>query len=240
QVQGKISIAQKGLSDIARISATDHYPRRAAQLATTFAEEYIRFRRSADRAKILEAQRLTRRQLATLSPVARNLSNVRELKQRINQLTTLAALQTGNAELVQAAPVPGTPSSPRPVRATVIALVVGILLGIIIAVLVTSAAPGDGKSTVAANLVAAAAGAGMRALLLEVDLRHPSVAPGLGIRRAPGLTHVLAKGAKLGDVAQVVPAGEGQFGSSSSQTMDVIVAGPLPPNPTDLLESHRM
>jgi hypothetical protein len=53
-------------------------------------------------------------------------------------------------------------------------------------VLITSPAPGDGKSTVAWNLASAAAGSGGRVLLIEADLRHPALANSLGLQGAPG------------------------------------------------------
>jgi polysaccharide biosynthesis transport protein len=107
-------------------------------------------------------------------------------------------------------------------------------------VLVTSAAPGDGKSTVASNLAAAAATTGNRVLLIEVDLRHPSLARALRIRNSPGLTHVLARDARIEDVIQRVAVLPKELDPRSTKTMDVVVSGPLPPNPTDLVESDRM
>jgi capsular exopolysaccharide synthesis family protein len=107
-------------------------------------------------------------------------------------------------------------------------------------VLITSAAPGDGKSTVAANLAAAAAANGTKTLLIEVDLRHPTIARGLGISTTPGLTHVLARDAQLDLVAQSVAVQANEHDARSGRTMDVVVSGPLPPNPTDLIESERM
>ncbi|HEX8207829.1 MAG TPA: polysaccharide biosynthesis tyrosine autokinase [Solirubrobacteraceae bacterium] len=107
-------------------------------------------------------------------------------------------------------------------------------------VLITSAAPGDGKSTVAANLAAAAAANGMKTLLVEVDLRHPTIAKGLGVPATPGLTHVLARDAQLDLVVRAVAVQAGDHDAASGRTMDVVVSGPLPPNPTDLIESERM
>jgi capsular exopolysaccharide synthesis family protein len=107
-------------------------------------------------------------------------------------------------------------------------------------VLITSAAPGDGKSTVAWNLTAAFAGAGSRALLIEADLRHPTAAARHPLTPTPGLTNVISGEARLQDVAQKVPVPLRQNGKTPSRTMDVVTAGPLPPNPTDLIESERM
>ena len=108
-------------------------------------------------------------------------------------------------------------------------------------VLVTSAAPGEGKSAVAWNLALAAASARTRVLLLEADLRRPSVAMSNShVRATPGLTTVLSGHAELGDVVQSITVGESLSASGRARTIDVIVAGPVPPNPIDLIESRRM
>jgi polysaccharide biosynthesis transport protein len=95
-------------------------------------------------------------------------------------------------------------------------------------ILVTSAAAQDGKTTVAWNLALAEARAGTRILYIEADLRRPSLAAALGIGDEDGLSLVLA------GVSQ--PTGA----LRTIQGVDVISAGPLPPNPAELIESKRM
>jgi receptor protein-tyrosine kinase len=108
-------------------------------------------------------------------------------------------------------------------------------------VVVTSVAPGDGKSTVAWNLAFAAAGAGSRVLLIEADLRHPSLAASAGhLRRAPGLSTVLSGSDGFTDAVQEVPVGRTADGALAEHAFDVLVAGPIPPNPVDLIDSQRM
>ena len=83
-------------------------------------------------------------------------------------------------------------------------------------VAVASAGAGEGKSTVSVNLAAAIAENGRRVLLVDTDLRSPSVAGMLGINGEIGLAHVLAGRASLKDAVQmywkpnfhVLPAGE--------------------------------
>jgi capsular exopolysaccharide synthesis family protein len=108
--------------------------------------------------------------------------------------------------------------------------------------LVASAAPGDGKSTVARHLAAAAASMGSRVLLLEVDLRRPTLARQLGVQPGPGLGEVLLGAIPLSEAVQSIDLG---LPSSRSHTkeraLDVLVAGTvLPPNPAELVESRTM
>jgi succinoglycan biosynthesis transport protein ExoP len=108
--------------------------------------------------------------------------------------------------------------------------------------LIASAAPGDGKTTIARHLAGAAARMGSRALLLEADLRRPTLARQLDIKPGLGLVDVLIGTVSLSEATQVLelggsPAREG----ASERTLDVLVAGAgLPPNPGELVESRAM
>jgi polysaccharide biosynthesis transport protein len=107
--------------------------------------------------------------------------------------------------------------------------------------LVASAAPGDGKTTIARHLAAAAARMSSRVLLLEGDLRRPTIAQQMDIPSGPGVSDVLIGSVSLREATQTIdlasPPGEGAKG----RTLDVLVAGAaLPPNPGELLESHAM
>lgn len=96
--------------------------------------------------------------------------------------------------------------------------------------LVTSATPAEGKSTVAANLALALTEAGSRTVLVDADLRRPSVASTFRLEGDAGLTSVLIGEAELADVLQ--PWG--------TKGLDVLTSGPLPPNPSELLSSPAM
>ena len=101
--------------------------------------------------------------------------------------------------------------------------------------LVASAAPGDGKTTIARHLAGAAARMGSRVLLLEADLRRPTIAQQLGVQSGPGLADVLIGAVMLNEATQTIdletPSGDGAKG----RTFDVLVAGAaLPPNPGEL------
>jgi capsular exopolysaccharide synthesis family protein len=98
-------------------------------------------------------------------------------------------------------------------------------------VVVTSPMPGDGKSTVAANLAAAIESSGQAVVLIDGDLRRPTVATWFGSDQSVGLTDVLAGRLALEDVLQPAPGHPG---------LRILAAGTIPPNPSELLGSHAM
>jgi Mrp family chromosome partitioning ATPase len=103
--------------------------------------------------------------------------------------------------------------------------------------LVGSAAPGDGKTTVARHLAAAAARMGSRVLLLEGDLRRPTIAQQLDRPSGPGVADVLIGSVALGEAIQSVDLESPSGQSGSARALDVLVAGAaLPPNPGELIE----
>jgi len=95
--------------------------------------------------------------------------------------------------------------------------------------MVTSPSPGEGKSTTVTNLAIAIAQTGKRTILLDADFRRASLHHNLpDINREPGLSNILG-GSDVG--WQAVVQASGQAG------LDVITAGPTPPNPAELLGS---
>lgn len=107
---------------------------------------------------------------------------------------------------------------------------------------VVSAAPGDGKTTVARNLAEAAATMGSRVLLVETDLRRPTLAGRLAITPNAGLAGVLIGAVELGDAVQRLELTASANGRPApSRSLDVLIAGAAaPPNPAELLESQAM
>jgi succinoglycan biosynthesis transport protein ExoP len=106
--------------------------------------------------------------------------------------------------------------------------------------LVTSAGVGEGKTVVSVGIALAAAIAGERVLLIEGDLRDPSLSSALRIPRGLGLSGVLAdENRDIGEV--IVPFRGTQLARSAGNArFDVLASGPIPPNPTELVASQRM
>jgi succinoglycan biosynthesis transport protein ExoP len=134
-VSDRIETSSENEADVVSIKASAADPRFAARLANTFAEEYIGFRREADRSKVAAAVQLVQRQLDRLPPEELASPSGRSLRQRLQELQIVTALQTGNAEQVEVAKPPTSPSSPRSRRNTALGLVLGLLLGLAVAFL---------------------------------------------------------------------------------------------------------
>jgi capsular exopolysaccharide synthesis family protein len=95
--------------------------------------------------------------------------------------------------------------------------------------LVTSANPGEGKTTTSANLAFAMAMDGKRVILVDADLRRPSLAKLLGVAAVPGLTDILLGHASLTEALHPM---------DYLPNLMVLPAGSVPPNPGELLNSR--
>ncbi len=102
---------------------------------------------------------------------------------------------------------------------------------------VTSATPGEGKTTIAWGLAVTEARSGKAVLLIEADMRQPSLAErsGLGRKGPAGLSLVLSGSETLDSATTTV-----EVSSADSSRLDVMLSGPLPPNSAALLESSEM
>jgi succinoglycan biosynthesis transport protein ExoP len=128
-VSSEVTVEAQGASNLASVTATDPSASFAARLANEYARQYVLFRRNADRRKIAEGIRLVTQDYSSLSPEEQAADEGRSLQHQISQLRTLQALQTGNAEVVQTADVPSSPSSPQTKRNTALGALLGLLLG---------------------------------------------------------------------------------------------------------------
>jgi capsular exopolysaccharide synthesis family protein len=96
---------------------------------------------------------------------------------------------------------------------------------------VTSSVQSEGKSSTACNTAYALSEAGYRVVLLEADLRRPSVGAKLGIARTPGITNLLISRGEYKEALQQC---------ALAPKLDILTSGDIPPNPSELLASPRM
>ena len=98
-------------------------------------------------------------------------------------------------------------------------------------ILVTSASPGEGKSTTTANLGVVMAQAGKRVIIVDSDLRRPTQHQIFGVTNSHGLTTAL--------LDQVTPMAA-HLQETKVKGLRLMSSGPIPPNPAEILSSQRM
>lgn len=299
EVSERVSVAPEGESELIEVAATDPSPQLAARLANEFSEQFISFSREIESAKIVRAQKLAEAKYEGLSSAEKEGEAGESLNRRIRELETLAAIQTGRAELAQPAGVPEVPSSPQTKRNVALGVLLGILLaGAVVllleqidrrirdpeeleeifevpilgtipespalaahdamlkpnadpaaeeafrmlranlryfnaqtetgSLLFTSAAPKDGKTVTSWHVACAEAAAGQSVLCIEADLRRPTLGKELGFSTEMGLGLVLADALDPRTAIRRIAG------------VDLLPAGPLPPNPGELLASNQM
>ena len=95
---------------------------------------------------------------------------------------------------------------------------------------ITSSAAGEGKSTVATNLATAYAQSGSRVLLIDADLRNPTLHKLFKLENYQGLTNYLAGGGATHEISR----------PTRIKNLYTITSGPIPPDPVELLSGQRM
>ncbi len=95
---------------------------------------------------------------------------------------------------------------------------------------ITSSAAGEGKSSIALNLATAYAQAGNKVLIIDADLRNPTLHKLFKLENYEGLTNYLAGGGSSSDISQ----------PTMVKNLYTITSGPIPPDPVELLSGQRM
>lgn len=97
-------------------------------------------------------------------------------------------------------------------------------------IVITSTRPSEGKSTVISNLAITMAQSEKKVLLIDCDLRKPSIHKKFGLFNKDGLTTLLADVKEIDEIIQV----------TDIQNLYILTSGPIPPNPAELLGSKKM
>ncbi len=97
-------------------------------------------------------------------------------------------------------------------------------------ILLTSSSPSEGKSTSAANIAVVFAQEGRKVLLIDADMRKPTMHHTFHLNNGTGLSSVLTRQAEIADVIK----------DSGIENLHVMPCGPIPPNPAELIGSQTM
>lgn len=97
-------------------------------------------------------------------------------------------------------------------------------------IVVTSSGPSEGKSTTAANIAVVFANSGQRVLLVDADMRKPTVHKTFGLTNEVGLSKILSSNNSVLEMSR----------PSMVDNLSILTSGPKPPNPSELLGSTRM
>jgi capsular exopolysaccharide synthesis family protein len=309
-VRSAVTVGQAGASDVMQVTASARRPERAALIANTYAQVFIEFRQATDRAQVAQATAQLKAEILQLQATPGGAAQIPNLKQRLNQLSVLAAVQTGDVQIAGSATVPTSASSPRPKRAAALGLFGGLIFGFLVLFLVerfdksvrdveeasrllglpiigtiptarelsrgrtprastgsaavgeafglliaqlryfnvdrkigsvtmTSGGMADGKSTVAWNVAVAAAALTPESsvLVVDCDLRRPSIAEISGLGPVTGLTELLTHAIDRDDAIHVLEVAWPPGGELSTK-LSVLAAGSPAPNPSELMQSQ--
>jgi capsular exopolysaccharide synthesis family protein len=97
-------------------------------------------------------------------------------------------------------------------------------------IVVTSTKPGEGKSTTISNIAIVMAQQGNRVLLIDADMRKPTLHRHFNIENVKGLTNILTSDISIKEAVRLTVV----------ENLAVITSGPIPPNPAELLGSKKM
>jgi polysaccharide biosynthesis transport protein len=166
--------------------------------------------------------------LPALGMIPLQLSSNGQLRKRLKTVSSVIEKSESPTLITYARPQSEAAEAYRALRTSILLSSFGAPPKVI---LVTSAMPQEGKTTVSANSALVLAQRGSRVLLVDADLRRPAVGKLFGIRSRGGLSTLISGSDKVEDV--VLPCPE-------VPTLWILPAGPIPPQPAELLGSSVM
>lgn len=98
---------------------------------------------------------------------------------------------------------------------------------------ITSAGPSEGKSTVSGNIAVTFANQGLKTLLIDADMRRPTIHATFGLQNRNGLVDLLTQSESEEEAKQAIR-------ETKIENLSVLPSGPIPPNASELLSSKRM
>jgi capsular exopolysaccharide synthesis family protein len=166
--------------------------------------------------------------LPALGTIPLQLSSNGSLRKRLKMVSAETEKSESPALVTYARPKSEAAEAYRALRTSILLSSFGAPPKVI---LVTSASPQEGKTTISANSALVLAQRGSRVLLIDADLRRPSIDKLFGVRSRGGLSTLISGSDKVEDV--VIPCPE-------VPNLWILPAGPIPPQPAELLGSTVM
>jgi len=305
-----VQASGEGDANVIAMTVEDRNPKLTARYANAYASTFIKFRAAANKRRYATVLAVVKARLKTALHSHAPKAQRTRLTDQARQLTLVSQVQTGDAQVVQTAGIPGAPFKPRLVRTLIAGAIIGLLLGILLAflrdrldrhvkseeqvrelfpgvpvigtiptprrgakamartlesfhnleanvgllspnerlrsLLVTSASPGEGKSTVAANLALALGAHGRSPVVVEADLRRPALSERLKVETDSdtGVSRILVGEATLERSLRRVIAVPSRNGKGPAVAiagdLALVPSGPLPPSPQVLLNGRRL
>lgn len=133
KLESKVAASVDPSADIINVTATDGTQRGAQRIANAVARTFLILQRQADLAQLAGARAKLVDQLAALSGTASGRLEAAAIRQRLSELTVSEASAGSELQLAEEAQLPGSPSSPRPVRNGIVVFFAALFIGVLLA-----------------------------------------------------------------------------------------------------------